>query len=112
MFAVQPLFDQSCSYKQGGIVPIRLQLLDAQGANISSELLLPTAADLVLYTRVAAGAVVDGGTSNPDSGFRYDSTRQAYGFNLSTKGLSYGTWQLRFTVPGESWTYQISFSVR
>jgi hypothetical protein len=112
LFSVQALFDQSRSYKLGSVVPIRFQLLDAQGTNISSDSIVPTATGLVQKGTAAGLDVQDAGNSNPDSAFRYDSTLQGYVFNLSTKNLSLGTWELDFTVPGDASTYPISFSLR
>ena len=52
------------------------------------------------------------GSANPDSAFRYDPQLAGYVFNLSTKGLSRGTWELRFTVAGSPVVHALPFDVR
>jgi hypothetical protein len=103
-YGVNALFAQSGSgkaYKQGSTIPVKLQLLGANGSNASSSALVVHALGL---TQIAGGSgtasVLDPGSSNPDSDFRYDATLQGYILNLSTKNLGAGTWQLTFSVNG------------
>ena len=53
---------------------------------------------------------------NPDYNFRYDATlgdTGGYIYNLSTKGLTSGTWKVTFAVDGVSAsTYFVQFDVR
>jgi len=108
-----PLFDQARAYRLKSTVPIRLQLCDAQGQNLSSPSLVLTATDLVKLDGTASTVVVeDAGNANPDSNFRYDASIAGYTYNLSTKHLSTGTWELRFTVGGDPTTYRITFDLR
>jgi Tol biopolymer transport system component len=110
---VQPLFDQTQARRVGSVFPIRLQLLDAQSNNISSPSLVLTVTGLVQKDGSAVSAVVDdAGNANPDSAFRYDETLGGYAYNLSTKGMATGTWELQFTVSGDSTTYRIGFDLR
>ena len=112
-YTVQPLFNQSRAHKAGSVVPIRLQLLDAGGVNVSSSSLVLTATALVQQDSTANPLdVEDAGNANPDSAFRYDATLQGYVFNLSTKNLASGTWQLRFRVAGDTHEYAVTFDVR
>ena len=111
-YAVLPLFDASRSYKLGSIVPIRLQLLDPQGENVSSASLVPTATRLVRKDAAPPLDIQDAGNSNPDGDLHYDSALQGYVFNLSTRNLALGTWDLCFAVPGDTATYHILFSIR
>jgi hypothetical protein len=76
-------------------------------------------ADMVLHATgltkkdsTASGTVEDAGNSNPDSDFRFDAALAGYIFNLSTKGLSTGTWALSFTVTNDPVPYSIEFDVR
>ena len=55
---------------------------------------------------------MDAGNANPDANFRYDATLGGYIFNLSTRNLAPGTWELRFTIGGDSVPYAIRFSLR
>ena len=52
------------------------------------------------------------GSANPDSNFRYDATLNGYIYNLSTSGLSSGTWQLNFKVAGDPIPHAETFDVR
>ena len=113
VYTVQPLFNQSRAHKAGSVVPIRLQLLDASGMNVSSPSLVLTATGLAQQDSTANPLVVeDAGNANPDSAFRYDATLQGYAFNLSTKNLAPGTWELRFRVAGGTREYAVTFDVR
>lgn len=112
-YEICPLFDQSKSHRVNSTVQIRLQLCDAQGQNFSSPSLVLTAIDLVQIDSTSSPAVVDApGNSNPDHTFRYDEDIEGYAFNLETKNLSAGTWELRFTVSGDSTTYGVRFDLR
>jgi hypothetical protein len=62
-----------------------------------------------------SGQVEASGNANPDSDFRFDSTLGSTGgyiFNLSTKDLTTGTYNLNFTVSGDSFTYVAPFQVK
>jgi hypothetical protein len=111
-YDVCPLFRQDRSYKSGQAAPIRLQLCDANGGNASVADVLVTAAGLTKIDDSASTSVEDSGNSNPDGGFRYDDELGAYVFNLSTKGLSPGTWQLNFKATGDTTTHSVTFGVR
>ncbi|CAN5646692.1 hypothetical protein BH24ACT15_BH24ACT15_37870 [soil metagenome] len=108
------LYDPTKSHKLGSTVPLQARLCDANGANLSSPELILTTTGLVKLDNSAATAPADSpGNSNPDSAFRYDPDLAGYVFNLSTKGLSRGTWELRFTVAGDPGTvYRLPFDVR
>ena len=70
------------------------------------------------FTQVSSsisGAVEDSGNANPDNDFRFDSTLGGTGgyiFNLSTKGLATGTYNLNFTVTGDSAAHAATFQVK
>jgi hypothetical protein len=113
-YGVCALYDQAKSHKSGSTVPIKLQLCDANHANVSSAGVVVHATGLLNLDSSASASVDDSGAANsPDSDFRYDptlGTTGGYIFNLSTKGLSTGTWQLSFTAGGA--TYTVTFDVR
>ena len=52
------------------------------------------------------------GNANPDSGFRYDAALAGYIFNLSTTGLSTGTYTLNFTVGSDPRAYSVPFAIK
>jgi hypothetical protein len=112
-YSVCPLFETTKAHRAGSTVPLRLQLCDASGANLSSPSLNLTATGLVKKDSTASTALAeDAGNANPDSAFRYDSQLRGYVYNLSTRGLSRGTWELRFKVTADWATYAIPFDIR
>lgn len=112
-YAACPLYDQTKAHRAGATVPIKLQLCDAAGGNLSSGTIVVNAAGLTYLDGTASALVEDSGNANPDADFRYDEELGGYVFNLSTAGLSSGTWQLTFTVDGVTDpTYYVLFDVR
>jgi hypothetical protein len=98
------LYDPTVAKKAGSTIPIRLQLCDASGHNVSSAGIAVNALDVLKLSNQASTDVEDAGNSNPDSNFRFDATLGGSGgyiFNLHTAGLTTGTYVLRFTVSGD-----------
>jgi hypothetical protein len=106
------LYDPTKSVKSGATIPLKVQLCDASGADVSSASLTPHATGLTQVDTSASATVVDAGNANPDSDFRYDSTLGGYIYNLKTTGLATGTWKLTFTATGDPTSYSIQFDVR
>ncbi len=106
------LFDQSKAYRAGSTVPVKLQLCDSTGRNLSAAGLVVSAGSLTKVDSTASSAVEDAGSANPDSNFRYDAALAGYIYNLSTAGLTTGTWQLSFTVAGDPVPHTVQFDVR
>lgn len=99
--------DGSSVFKQGSTVPVKFQLKDANGSFV-------TGATVKLYVaKVDNGTVGEEleavSTSAATTGnlFRYESTDNQYIFNLSTKGLSTGTWQLRILLDDGTSKYAV-----
>jgi hypothetical protein len=96
-------------FKLGSTVPIKFQLIDAQGNYISTataKLFVAQISNSVIGTDVEAVSTAAATTGNL---FRYDSTAKQYIFNLSTKSLSKGTWQIKAVLDdGTSYSIQIS----
>lgn len=106
-------YDPAKAHRAGSTAPLKVQLCDASGANLSSPDVVLTAIGLVKRDSSATTALADSpGNANPDSAFRYDPDLAGYVFNLSTKGLSRGTWELRFTVAGSPTVHALPFDVR
>jgi hypothetical protein len=94
----------------GRTVPIKLQLCDASGANVSSSSIAVHATDMTQQDTTASSVLDDTSNTNPDNDFRYDATLGGTGgyiYNLST-----GTWVLSFTAAGDSTTHTVQFDVR
>jgi hypothetical protein len=113
-YAICALYDQTKAHKSGSTVPIKLQLCDANGVDVSSAGVIVNATGLAKKDATATASVDDAGAANsPDNNFRYDATLGATGgyiYNLSTKGLTTGTWALSFTAGGA--TYTVTFDVQ
>lgn len=114
-YTVSPLYDQTKAVHKGAVLPIKLQLLNSAGANVSSASIVvhATVADLVsTSTSVDVQAV---GGANPDNDFRFDptvGTSGGYIFNLATSPLASGTWTLSFTATGDGTTHTVQFQVK
>ena len=59
-----------------------------------------------------AGVLDDSGNANPDFGFRFDPSLAGYIFNLSTKPLAPGAWELRFRIAGDPTDHAAPFQLR
>jgi PKD domain-containing protein len=116
IYGVEALFAQSQSgksYKRGSTIPVKIQILDANGVNMSSAGITVHAAGAIQTSTSANADVLDSGSANPDNDFRYDSSLQGYVFNLSTMDLTTGTWKLSFTVNGQSdASYCVTFDLK
>jgi len=103
------------AHKAGSTIPVKLRVCDATGSNLSSPGIVVHATTLRTVDGTKSAVVKDSGAANssPTNDFRYRSARAGYIFNLSTKGLSEGTWQLSFTIDGEvDTTYVVRFQIR
>src|SRR2546423_10225079 len=65
------LYDTTHAQKAGSTVPIRLQLCDADGKNVSTAGVAVTAVRLVMVSTGASFVVDDAGNANPDGNFRF-----------------------------------------
>jgi uncharacterized repeat protein (TIGR02543 family) len=107
---LQPInADGSSQFKLGSTVPIKFQLKGPQGEFI-------TTATARLYTAKIGNSVlgsdaeaVSNSVATTGNLFRYDPINNQYVFNLGTKSMSKGTWQIKVTFDdGISKTVQIS----
>lgn len=108
-------YDQTKAVKSGGTIPIKLELCSASGANLSSPGVVLTAVGTRLVSTDAWGDVQDAGDANPDMNFRFktfDPATPGYIFNLQTKGLTIGVYELGFYVSGNPTVYTVQFQVR
>ena len=115
IYGVCLLYDPTKAVKSPATVPIKLQLCNGNGNNLSSPSLTLFATSITQVSTDISGSVQDSGNSNPDFNFRYDSTLGSSGgyiFNFSTKGLATGSYTLNFTVTGDSSVYTAPFQVK
>jgi hypothetical protein len=112
---VSPLYDQTKAAKSGSTIPLKLELLNAIGSNVSHPDLTVDAARVVLVSPNAPGSTIEVEGGVPDSNFRYDpgvGRSGGYVYNFSTKGLNTGTYAVIFTVGGEETERSLQFEVR
>jgi hypothetical protein len=115
LYGVCPLYDTSKAVKSGATLPVKLQLCNAGGDDQSSSAITVHAVSITRMSDSVSGDVEDSGNANPDNDFRFDSSLGSTGgyvFNLSTKGLTTGTYNLSFTVTGDTWNYSAPFQVK
>jgi hypothetical protein len=114
-YAICPLYDQTKAHSSGSTVPIKVSLCDAAGNDVSSSATVVTATGLVETSTNAPGVLDSTGGANPDNNFRFDptlGTSGGYIYNLSTRGLTTGTYAVNFTVSGDPMPHSVQFEVR
>jgi len=103
-------------HRVGSTVPLKLQLFDSAGANLSSAATVLRAVGVSLVTSDTSGPpATDTGNSTPDTAFRFDPSLGGTGcsqFHLKTDGLAPGTYRLSFTVGSDPHVYAAQFQVR
>jgi len=114
-YRLETFYESDKAHKAGSTVPVKLQLLDNAGANISSADKVVHAVGISLVTSETSGTVADSGNANPDQDFRFDPTlgeTGGYIFNLKTTGYAPGTYRISFTVGSDPYVYTTQFQVR
>jgi Bacterial Ig-like domain (group 3)/Galactose oxidase, central domain len=107
------LYDQTRSVKSGATFPIKLQLCDANGSDVSSSAVVLHATQVTSVSGFS-GPPTFPGDANPDADFRFDTTlgpTGGYIFNLRTSGLASGTYSLTFTATGDPVVHTVNFGV-
>ncbi|HYW72820.1 MAG TPA: HYR domain-containing protein [Pyrinomonadaceae bacterium] len=111
-FGVVALYDQTKAAKSGSTIPIKIRLVDANGANVSSTAITVHAVSVVQTSSQTSPLVADSGNSNPDFDFRYDAALGGYIFNLQTRGYGTGSYLLNLIAGGGPPVYSVGFQVR
>ncbi len=103
-YAVKLLYDPARSRKSGSTIPIKVQLLDYAGNDVSSPGIVLTVSDL--SPGPAPG-------SPPSGPFTYMSFTQGPGYQLNVKTTKYpgSTYTLSFTAGGDPTTHTAGFKV-
>jgi len=109
-FNICVLYDQGKAVKSGATYPIKLQLCDVNGNNVSSVDIVVHAVNVQQVSTSAYGDVISSGNANADNNFRFDSGQ--YIFNLKTTGLSTGTYKLYFTAGDDPVQHSVEFQVK
>jgi len=114
-YAICSLYDPTKAAKSGATLPIRLQLCDVNGTNTSSASVVLTVTGVQQVSTSASNLLEDSLSTTADSTFRFDpnlGSTGGYVLNLSTKGLTTGTYQLLFMAAGDSISHKVPFQVR
>ena len=90
--------DGSSVFKLGRTIPVKFQLRNSTGnfvSNAVAKIYLTKTSDSITGTEIEANSTSSATTGNL---FRYDITENQYIFNLDTKPLTAGTWQIRIEL--------------
>jgi hypothetical protein len=109
-FNICVLYDQTKAVKSGATYPIKFQLCDVNGSNVSSSSIVVHAVNIQQISTSAYGDIMTAGNANPDNNFRFDSGY--YILNLKTTGLSTGTYKLYFTAGDDPVLHSVQFEVK
>ena len=115
LYHVCLLYDPIRAVQSGATYPVKLQLCDGVGNDLSSSTITAHATSITQVSTSISGLAQDSGNANPDNDFRFSSTLGSTGgyiFNLSSKGLSTGAYRLNFTVTGDLFVYAAPFQVK
>lgn len=114
-YAVCLLYDPTRAAQSGSTIPLKIQLCDGNNADASISTVVVHGVSLVQVSTSASEVLQASGNANPDNDFRFDSTlgpTGGYIFNLSTKGLTTGTYVLSFTAGPDPTSHTLTFQVR
>ncbi|MBU3924307.1 PxKF domain-containing protein, partial [Patescibacteria group bacterium] len=93
-----PIKDSKDAFKLGSTIPVKFQLRDADGDYVSTAI---AKIYLAKITDGIAGSEINGtssGKANTGNLFRYAAADNQYIFNLASKPLIKGTWQIRIEL--------------
>ncbi|HEY7314837.1 MAG TPA: Ig-like domain-containing protein [Gemmataceae bacterium] len=113
-FGARSLTDLKGPFHAGRTIPIKIQLTDAAGNNVSSSSIDVTAFRLEQVNAdgtTTPATVQDSGNANPHNLFRYDASLGGYIFNLSTKGLKAGRYNFYWTAGTDPTEHELSFTL-
>ena len=113
-YGVCVLYDQDKAAQSNSTIPIKLQLCNANSADVSAASTVVQAVGVMQVSTSAPAQLADAGNANPDFNFRYTGPGLGGGyiFNLSTRGYATGTYLLSFAVTGDPAPHTVQFSVR
>jgi predicted extracellular nuclease len=109
-FNICLLYDPTKAVKSGATYPIKIQLCDVNGNNVSSAGTVLQAVNVQKISSSVSGDVITAGSANADSNFRFEDG--SYIFNLKTTGLSTGVYKLYFTAGSDPVLHSVEFQVK
>lgn len=113
-YNVRLLYDPTRAHHSGSTIPLKLQLTEAGGRNVSSASIVVTALGVSKQSDYAPGEVEDAGHANPDDNFRFTNFDGAggYVYNLRTTGLTSGSYVVIFKARNDPTTHAAQFQIR
>jgi hypothetical protein len=108
-FNVRAAFDQQATIQRGKVLGVAIQLVDAAGRNVSSASIPVVVTGLRAVSNGAIVPLRDSDWLNPDHTFRFGLG--AYVYALNTKGLTAGTYELRFTTGADPLGHTVQFTI-
>jgi hypothetical protein len=109
-FNICLLYDPTKAVKSGGAYPIKIQLCDVNGNNVSSAGIVLHATNVQQVSTLIMGDVITTGNANEDNNFRFSDGY--YILNLKTTGLSTGTYKVYFTAGDDPVLHSVEFQVK
>jgi predicted extracellular nuclease len=109
-FNICLLYDPTKAVKSGATYPIKIQLCDINGNNVSSAGTVVHAVNIEQVSTSVFGDVITTAETNPDNNFRFDNG--SYILNLKTTGLSTGVYNLYFTAGDDPVLHSVQFQVK
>ncbi len=109
-FNICLLYDPTKAVKSGAAYPIKIQLCDGNGNNLSSADIVVHAVKVQQVSTAIDGDVITAGNANTDNDFRFENG--SYILNLKTTGLSTGTYKLYFTAGDDPTLHSVEFQVK
>jgi hypothetical protein len=110
-YHICPRFDQDKQYNANSTVKIKFAVCDADGENLSTFDLRVTAVSLVNPETGEELPAQAPGDSNPSNRFGYNPETGSYCYELKTKDLSQGAWNLVVAIGGNSNPHTVSFKI-
>ena len=103
----------SPTVKRSAPATVAVQLVDANNVNVSSAAIAVRAVGL---KQLSSGSMIAPATWMPSTGaaftFRVSGSTSGYRFQVTTKGLTAGTYALQFTAAGDATVQTVPFTVR
>ena len=111
-FGLRLFYDADKVHKSGSTIPIKIQLIDGLGNNLSTPLLVVRSLGYARMTDQVSGELAFPNDAAGSTDFRYEPSVGGYQYNLKTTGLASGGYRLFFMVGLDGTTYSIPFQVR
>src|SRR5262249_25010342 len=103
-----PLLDPTQTFTAGSTIPIKVQLTDAAGLNVSSPTIALSTVSLALAS--SPGTPQAAGTLKPGTPFKFASG--TYEFDLDTTGLTSGTYLFTYLAGNDPVHHSVQFVIQ